>query len=358
MKSTFTLLATTAIILASTVVFAHPLDGQVPKFQQLPMVETYVEGQVYYGHDEESTIYNLGPIAGTPEYPLVYSGNYVADDFADVSRMPVVHVQWWGSYLRDDNPDLNFPIKKFLITFEQDVAADDSTNLYDFSHPGQPILSQVVTLGDLSPGSGTFTETSIHPGGSPMYEELFEYNAELACPFEQKPNTVYWIKIAAMVDIEDFDGSGQVDLEDVAMAPLWGWHNRDYTQPNPLAATEPDVKPGEKIVGSLTDGTAVWHFQDDAVANGSGSGMEAIVYSPDVPCEVEVNQLLSQLPPYVPDFVPQSYQPNVDGPPEIGLFSKDLAFVLYSEPVPEPSTILFLALGSACLAAIRRRRGM
>jgi hypothetical protein len=347
-----------ALAILVTAAAADPLDGQMPKFVQKPMVETEVEGNVYYGHDELSTLYNQSQIGQEPgmpiQYPAVYAGQYMADDFADPFRTPVLHVQWWGSYMSNE---ANIPIDKFLIVFETDVPVGSADNLYEYSHPGEPILSQVVTRGPLSPGSGTFEELSVHPGGPPADEELFMYNAELACPFEQEPNTVYWIKIAALVDLDDFDDDGFITAIDAALAPRWGWHNRDYTAWNPYASTSATsiVYPGEHVEQPpLPDGTEVWHFQDDAVSSGD-YGMEATVNDLDVPCDVEVNQLLSPLPPYAPDFISQNYMPGYDGPDEIGQYSKDLAFALYT--IPEPSTVLLLAMGLACLLGRRLRLG-
>lgn len=354
---TFVLLAAVGIVLtAGLTAQGEPLPGQLLKFQQLPMIETGGPAgvEVYYGHDEESTLYGLDSFVepgGPLQFPITYTGNYVADDFADPFATPVLHLRWWGSRL--DQTTNEFPIEKFLITFETDVAVDDPNNLYDFSHPGDPILSQVVIPGPLAPGSGTFEETPIHPGGPPLNEELIEYNAELAFPFEQEPDTVYWLKIAALVDIQDYNNDGTVDLSDLVAAPRWGWHNRDYTIPDPFASVPPVVNPGEYLDGVLADGTEVWHFQDDAVAGGE-FGMEAVVHNPDDPSAVDVNQLLSPLPEFLPDFVPQFYLPGVDGPSEIGLFSKDLAFELYT--IPEPSTLILVGLGCVLLPFTRDRR--
>ena len=370
MKTTVRILTVAALLLAAGTTFADPLDGQVLKFEQQPMVQTFVEGIAYYGHDEESTVYNGDAlITGDPghplQYPLLYSGNYVADDFADRSTMPVVHVQWWGSYLPNANPDINtIPIKKFLISFETDVPDPDPDDPSTYSHPGNPILNQVVELdtsGVLTAGSGKFTERWIHPGGAPLNEALYVYNAELALPFEQDPDTIYWLKIAAMVDMDDFNGDHVVDLLDLEYAPRWGWHNRDYTKPNPLASTpswvDPSafVDPGEDVVGNLNDGTQVWHFQDDAVANSEYSRLEVTVHDPVTPFGVEVNQLFSPIPDILPNFEPQSYLPGVDGPDEIRYFSKDLAFALYA-PVPEPSSIVMIGMAAVCLLLARWRR--
>ena len=108
-----------------------------------------------------------------------------------------------------------------------------------------------------------------------VVENLYEYNAELTCPFDQEPNTVYWLKIVAL---DDTDG---------ATPPIrWGWHNRDYTVMNPLASVQPAVIPGEKQVGELPDDQPIWHFQDDAVSG-------AIIItdpSPEQPCDEVIEQ--------------------------------------------------------------------
>ena len=65
-------------------------------------------------------------------------------------------------------------------------------------------MNQVVRRGPiLASGSGTFTENPIAIGGAPFSEQLFEYNAELHLgnEFFEKPDTVYWLKIAALVDL-------------------------------------------------------------------------------------------------------------------------------------------------------------
>ena len=345
MNATKIVAVAAAIALLVAPAAASPLPGQVLKFQQLPMEEIDVAGQLYYGHDELSTLYNLGEFAGGDplQFPQLYRGEYVADDFADPFSRPVLHVRWWGSRLDNEG----FPIDKFLISFEDDVAAEDPGNEYGFSHPGEPLLNQVVVRGPLSPGSGTFEEMPIHPGGPPLDEELIEYNAELTVPFDQEPDKVYWLKIAALVDMEDFNGDGAINVIDIALAPRWGWHNRDYTIPDPLASVPPAVNPGEGVIGELPDATPVWHFQDDAVAG----EMEAIWHDPFDASFVEVNQLLSPFPPQIPDFTPQLYLPDIDGPSEVGMFSKDLAFELYT--IPEPATLLL-----ALVAALAWRRNM
>jgi len=214
-----------------------------------------------------------------------------------------------------------------------------------FSHPGEPLLNQIVRRGPLAPGSGTFTETLVSPGGPPLGERLFEYNAELHLgkEFFQKPDTVYWLKVVALVDLP----AGIIidPNQPPTFVPRWGWHNRDYTIMDPLASTAPAVVPGEHIdgfLGPVPGGTAVWHFQDDAVTG-----------------RISVDHLstdMGQIMPRVEQggFQPTRYLPLADGPSGIGEFSKDLAFELYTI-IPEPASCMLMAIGVAGCLMFRRR---
>lgn len=310
---------------------ADPLPGRdVLKFSQLPMDGTTIidpNGTVtdYFGHDELSTAWGED-LTGTGQIDI-YRGRFMADDFADNFDSPVVHVKWWGSYL---NRVADQEVNKFLISFEMDVPAIAP----GFSHPGTPILNQVVFRdpdGALSVGEGTFLEKSISLGGPPLDEELFEYNAELHLgkEFFQQADEIYWLKIVALVDLPPgFDPNNDPLTE-------WGWHNRDYTIPNALASLFPT--PGEHIEGTLPGGEDVWHFQDDAVEGDvtidtTGSGgliMPVVLQDPAT-------------------FLPTNYLDGIDGPGDainqiISQFSKDLAFELYT--IPEPATCMLLLIG-------------
>ncbi len=330
-----------AVSVWSSISTADPLPGRdILKFQQLPLDNlTYPVGDAvngfqdmtYWGHNEFSTAYSSDD--GTGQLPR-YIGRFMADDFADNFGSPVVHVKWWGSYPRFV-PD--FPVNKFLISFEEDIPADATGS---FSRPGQPLLNQIVERGPLFPGSGTFTESPFSPGGSPLFEEVFEYNAELHLDkdFKQEKDTVYWLKIVALVDIP---GGGPIDPGQLpTFATQWGWHNRDYSKPNPLAS--PNVSPGETF-GFVpgTPGVRLYHFQDDAVTGDVVIDLNV----PDGPIMPDVFQDEAT-------FVEQYYMVDYDGPPGIQQFSKDLAFELYT--VPEPST-LALALMSLSLLGVKRR---
>jgi hypothetical protein len=342
------MLTMATMILSADPAAADPLRGEVLKFQQLPLDGAVVADRKWYGHDEVSTMVGKHRDAlGPGSYTI---GRFMADDFADLKDTPVVHIRWWGSYIDGIGlPDAAGVggVNKFLVTFETDVPA--GTVLPDgtvtrFSQPGVPLLSQIVDRGALAPASGTFTEKFKSPGGAPLNEALFEYNAELKYPFAEKHDTVYWLKIAALVDPSK-DG----DIR-------WGWHNRDWTVFDPLASTPPDVVPGEGPIGAVFDGIdpngvlklkTVYHFQDDAVMG----GMSVVDFGGT---QIDVAQF---------GYQPQLYIDGVDGPPAIaavgvpgiGRFSKDLAFELYT--VPEPGTLLLLGIGSALALAARHRRG-
>ncbi|RIK80412.1 MAG: hypothetical protein DCC67_09410 [Planctomycetota bacterium] len=339
--------ALSSLVVSSGRLHADPLPGRdLLKFTQAPMVNTTIVDatgvvNVYGGHDELSTAYGFAdPTTGAIP---IYQGKFMADDFADNLNSPIVHVKWWGSYYNDViNP--NFPVNKFLISFEADVPQGPNT---PFSHPGQPLLNQVVFRGPIAPGSGTFTEKLIRGPDPVVNESLYEYNAELHLgkEFPEKKDTVYWLKVVALVDVPP---TIQFDPYNPPPAMTrWGWHNRDYTVQNPLAS--PAVVPGESVVGTLPGGTPIWHFQDDSVqgdvritTGGAGGLVMPDVFQP------------------LPNMVPQKYLDFADGPGSnvpgavgIGSFSKDLAFELFT--VPEPAA---LGLGLLSLAGVMlgRRR--
>src|SRR5690242_3787166 len=206
---------------------ADPLPGRnVLKFDQQPMNATAIlnsqgVSQTYGGHDELSTAYGFVNAAagGITEY----DGRFMADDFADKFNSPVVHVRWWGSY-HNNIVNTQFPVNKFLIAFESDVPAPTP----GFSSPGQVMQLDTVDRSlTLSPGSGQFTEKLIR-GPDPIFNEsLYEYNAELHLnkAFPESPNTVYWLKIAALIDVPaGISFSPSAPPQSVTQ---WGWHNRD-----------------------------------------------------------------------------------------------------------------------------------
>jgi hypothetical protein len=320
-----------------------PIDGRdVLKFSQKPMINTTIVGGgaigVFHGHDELSTAWGVPGATGAP--PLVYQGTFMADDFADHFSSPVVHVKWWGSYLNRPTSLPDPRVRQFLISFEEDVPVGPNNPL-PFSHPGDPLLNQIVSLdadGVFKPGEGTFTEAVI-PGSTSVDGPIFEYNAELHLDkaFFQKAETVYWLKIVALDEIANPNVPLPARLQ-------WGWHNRDYTIMDPLASTPASgVVPGEHIQGFLPAAGGdipIWHFQDDSV-----SGSLAVIIDPSMPIMPRVEQT---------GYVPQRYQPS-DGPENLIVqYSKDLAFELYT--VPEPATCALMGLAMVGIFGLHRQR--
>jgi PEP-CTERM motif-containing protein len=360
MKATFARLHTIIAFVASLALVAQlahadPLPGRdLLKFSQKPMIQTNILGnngtiQPYFGHDELSTAYGfVNP--QTNSIPQ-YQGKFMADDFADKLTSPIVHVKWWGSYSHDF---INLPVNQFLISFETDVPAGPAPS---FSRPGQPLLNQVVTKGPLAPGSGTYTEKLIRGPDPILGESLYEYNAELNLTqaFPEIKDTIYWLKIAALVDVPStlaiFDPYNPQNSP--IQVTQWGWHNRDYTIQDPLASTGLPFPPGGEFqdgqVGPAVAPTPVWHFQDDAVTGdvrilpGAAGFTQPVVFQP------------------FQNMLPTNYLDNIDGPSGavpgqtgIGFHSKDLAFELYTT-VPEPTTCLLMAVGIVGVFATRRR---
>lgn len=334
---------------------ADPLPGQVTKFLQAPMVNTPIVDingvtNTYGGHDELSTAYGfLGP-NGVSDY----SGRFMADDFADNLSSPIVHIRWWGSYHNATAAAPPVPVQRFLIAFESDLPA--SANPAGFSRPDQVLSAQVVKLNPagnpLSPTSGTFAEKLIRGPDPVVNEALYEYNAELNLgqAFAELKDTVYWLKIVALVDVPPSIPTFPTNNPPPTVTQ-WGWHNRDYTIQNTLAS--PNVAPGEQIVGSIGANTPVWHFQDDAV-----TGDVRVLPGP-VPGGFN-NPIVFQP---AQNMTPTNYMDLADGPagipgttiPGISSFSKDLAFEIFT--VPEPATCALTVLGIAAFAIRRRPNG-
>jgi hypothetical protein len=305
------LVAAVVFAACGNLAFADPLFGDVLMFEQLPLnggLAPSAGGAPYAGHAELSTV--------TPGQFFGYTGTYMGDDFSTSTSQPIVHVEWWGSYL---NTGAGNGVQKFLLSFETDVPATQN----DPSHPGTPVISQIVSKGALAPNSGTFTETAIATAmGAP---QLYHYSAVLEIPMLQIADAVYWLKVVAIVN-PNTDGNIQ-----------WGWQNRDYTFQDSYASSTP--VPGEH---QLANG--IWHFQDDAVSGG------ITMFQVPQTNLAAVQQM---------GYTPQNYIDGLDGPVGISQYSKDMAFRLYTmAPVPEPGTFMLLGAGGVGLAlAAWRRRG-
>lgn len=296
------------VSLVIVIVTAQPALAVPVVFNQLPLnggLAPSVGGAPYAGHGNAST--------ATMTTPPSYIGTFAADDFALTAAADIVHVEWYGSYTL--NQKLG-GASQFLVAFESDVPAGIGP-----SHPGVPLLSQIVTLGALAPGSGTFSETAIASAG---LTQLYHYSAELALPFTAAADTVYWLKIVALNN-QDADGGTY----------LWNWQARDYSLQNPLAPTAPDVTPGESLTA------AAWHFQDAAV-----TGAAEVTPIPGSP-RASVQQVLP---------VAHQYINGIDGPQGISAIGEDLAFSLSTVSVPEPGTLSLAGMGAVALALLARGR--
>jgi hypothetical protein len=352
----------------------QPQPQKVLKFQQLPMdgPTDPSDNFRYYGHDSVSTAYSRYNFQNPLGPQLIgYQGCFRADDFADYADTPAICVKWWGSYL---NNEIHQPVEKFLIAFEKDVPAGVTG---PFSHPGTVLSSEIVhqntsssaTCDTLNPGE--YIERIISPGGPPCDEELYEYCAVLQKPFPQEPNTVYWIKIVALIDLPPSIAQNHYDCidqngpnPDGVLTPAelcdylehqpqnfcdltrWGWHNRDYRFEDIYASHPPHVIPGEDKIGSFIDPITgnsydVWHFQDDAVAGEVFVDMINPLNPNDPDCPDVIQPQASFWEQYYlhnSPFCPVGAGIGIDGPPQINQFSLDLAFELWTEELPPPPT--------------------
>jgi len=270
-----------------------PFDGQTEvKFQQLSDLDS--------GHDEESTAYAVAWDPCNPTKPIGYEGRFIADDFADYFDTPIVALTWWGSYVEGQR---HGGVERFLIGFESGSTPSSSRG----------DMFQIVDLTTSgTPGAGQFTETDTL-SAEPLDGTIYKYSAKLRRPFEQDPNTVYWLKIVALVNGNDVN------------KPVWGWHIRNYRVEDLFAAKAPDVIPGEHVDG-ICGVTNVWHFQ-----NAATSGNLHLTLDPDVPGCFDVEQT---------GYNSEFYWPSIDSDYAcIGNYEMDLSFELFTW---DSSTVYYL----------------
>jgi hypothetical protein len=253
------------------------------------------------GHDELSTATVLpsGVIGGT----------MMADDFSDKNPTDIGHITWWGSYMNSTAAPGQGVVPQFQVSLYSNTFIQNSAGV--FSAPGNLIATQTLNLttAPLLSSSGTFTESAAIPDPGSPDGPLYEYNGELDWNQIRFPDAVYpnveWLSIVALVP--NIPGSTLPQFD-------WGWHDRDYGIFDPYASPS-----------DTTAGQAGYHFMDDAVSGFYNS------------------------PAGVGGFAPQFYNFPDDG--QAG--SKDLAFALYTTPVPEP---IALPLIAGAMFLLRRNR--
>jgi hypothetical protein len=316
--------------LAGTAI-ADPLPGEALKFYQSPLngggPGVYPVGATplatdtpapFLGHDELSTA-TTSPSGGS------FNGSMMADDFLDTNPNPISHITFWGSYMNGTDPGpTGAGIGAFQITLYTDIPAVGTPGSPNFqpSHPGNIIATQKVVNGPLAPSSGSFTSKLVPPNGpgvmQPGDSPLYEFNAELnwrqiTFPDADALNTtvadpVEWLSIVALSPFV----AGQQTL-------LWGWHDRDY------GISDPFAPPGSET-------NFPYHMLDDAVSNGvtitSAGGVAVGAYNAT------------------------NYISAYDGISS----SKDLAFALYYNSVPEPTSAALLVIAAPALLSRRARR--
>jgi hypothetical protein len=220
---------------------------------------------VYYGWNEESTFWDLGPT--------------VADDWVCQTEDPVVGIRWWGSFLdwrQAEPPELP---SHFHILFWTDVPADPG-DPGSFSHPGQ-VIHEIICYNyrfefvgwDYDPWLGEYEACFV-------FEQDFEPHEW----FYQDPAgdpAIYWVSISACYDL--------------APPPPhpWGWKTRPR---DPESAAPDDAvviwEPTMPVLGSayvlgqplfFPDGTSA-DVAFELIAEEQGSGIkwdQPPVYNPD-----------------------------------------------------------------------------
>jgi hypothetical protein len=321
-----TLLGIAAVVAAvSSSAWADPLAGEQLKFFQSPLDGKISPPSGIYpigatpnpatdnpapfpGHDELSTASpNPNTAAGGG-----FSGTMMADDFSDTNPANIGHITWWGSYMPNPTGVVNGTVPAFQVSLYSNAVGTSSTGT--FSEPGSLIATQTLTLTNapLVSSSGNFTESAPIPDPGSPDGPLYEYNGELNWQTITFPDAVFpnveWLSIVALVP--NIPGSTLPSIQ-------WGWHDRDYGIADPFAAPP-------EILNATQPG---YHFMDDAVSgfyvgNPGGTG----------------------------GYAPQFYNVADDG--QTG--SKDLAFALYTVPVPEPVALPLLATGMLLLRRHRR----
>jgi hypothetical protein len=291
----------------SSYAWADPLPGEQLKFFQSPLDANasgiYPVGATPNPATDKPTAFYPGQDILSTASPSPASGGYAgtmaADDFSDTNPLPIGHITWWGSYLNGTTPPVG-ALQQFQVSLYTNSSGA----------PGALIATQTLTqtTGPLTSSSGTFTQSAPIADPGSTDGPLYQYNGELNWKQITFPDAVYptveWLSIVALVP--DTVGTTTPEYQ-------WGWHDRDWGIKDPFAA------PGDTTVAPFD-----YHFMDDAVSG---------FYPP-------ANSGYSEL----------FYNGSSDGQ----FTSMDLAFALYTIPVPEP-VALPLLVGGVFLLQRRRR---
>jgi hypothetical protein len=311
-----TLLGIAALVTAAAPsAWADPLAGEQLKFYQTPL-DGAIAGGIYPIGATPTAADNPAPFPGHDELSTAtvlptgaLGGTMMADDFSDKNPLPIGHITWWGSYLNSPAP-VNVIVPQFQVSLYTNAIGQNSAGT--FSEPGQLLATETLNLttGPLASSSGTFTQSTPIPDPGSPDGDLYQYNGELNWQQFNFPDAVYpnveWLSIVALVP--NIAGSANPQFE-------WGWHDRDWGVFGPYA-----------VPSDTTAGQPGYHFMDDSVSGFYNGPAAAGGYSP------------------------QDYIPNFDG--QSG--SKDLAFALYTVPVPEPLALPVVAAGMFLLRRHRR----
>jgi hypothetical protein len=159
-------------------------------------------------------------INGWDERSLYHNPPIVADDWLCKEARPVTDVHWWGSFIGWNQP-VPPPIMPtmFHIGIWTDVAANDPFNNEPFSHPGTLVWENYCQS-----YVWNFAGYDLDPRiGDPCHQEneacfqFAQFLSEDEWFYQEDPNTVYWLSIAAIYNVTD-----------PAPAFPWGWKTRPH----------------------------------------------------------------------------------------------------------------------------------